>query len=96
MVTKKTVAISFVMVFLALDLAAEVVRVVACQVAPPQSGVTLCAGPAGSASLIWNKATRLLEHLEEPAPAPAPVEPPAPAPAQGETPLERLKQQPKL
>jgi hypothetical protein len=88
MVTKKTVAISFVMVFLALDLAAEVVRVVACQVAPPQSGVTLCAGPAGSASLIWNKATRLLEHLEEPAPAPAP--------AQGETPLERLKQQPKL
>jgi hypothetical protein len=96
MATKKTVAISFVMVFLVLDLAAEVARLIACQAAAPQSAAALCASPAGSTSLIWDKASRLFEALEQPAPAPAPVGPPAPAPAPAETPLEKLRQQPKL
>jgi hypothetical protein len=96
MATKKTVAISFVMVFLVLDLATEVARLIACQVAAPQSAAALCTAPAGSTSLIWDKALRLFQAMEQPAPAPAPVGPPAPAPAQGETPLQRLKQQPKL
>jgi hypothetical protein len=96
MATKKTVAISFVMVFLVLDLAAEVARLIACQVAAPQSAAALCLAPAGSASLIMEKAYRLFGAMEQPAPAPAPVGPPAPAPAQSESLLERLKQQPKL
>ncbi len=87
MATKKTVAISFVMVFLVLDLAAEVARLIACQVAAPQSAAALCLAPARSGSLIWDKAFRLFEALEQPTPT---------TPAQGESPLQRLKQEPKL
>jgi hypothetical protein len=93
---KRTFAASIVVVWLSLDLAAEVARLIACQVGTPKSVATVCSAPAGSASLVWDKLFRLHEAMDPPAPPVIEPPPPAPPPAPAETPLEKLRQQPKL
>lgn len=94
MATKRHFAVSFFAVWLSLDLAAEIARMIACQANPSAELLTMCQQPIGPAGTVLDKARRLGEAMNPP---PPPGPPPGPEVIpRGGSQMERLRQQPGL
>lgn len=96
MTVKRTLVISFAAVWLSLDLAAEVARLIACQANPSPQLVAICSEPIGPGGGVLEHLRRLNDVLTPPSVETSPPVPPPVAVPKGGTKMDQLRREPTL